>query len=121
MSTPNPFDVIIEKLEKLQTSVDDVITKQLAEKDEPERIYSEDFLTLPDLAAILKKPVGTVRGYVHSKGLPAKKMGKAYLIKRLEFNKWLAQWLAQNPKEEIVPSVGYAQMLEHRRKFGRKS
>lgn len=119
-TTINPFDVIIEKLDQLQICVNDVM-KQTEEKEQPQRVYSEDFLTLPEVAIILKKPVGTVRGYVHSKGMPAKKMGKAYLIKKLEFNKWLAQWLAENPKEEVVPSAGYTQMLEHRRKYARKS
>lgn len=118
MTLVNPFEVIIDKLDKLQSTVNDyALVKQ--KEETPSLNQENDFLNLPEIAVILKKPVGTVRGYVHSKGLPAKKMGKGYLINKLEFNKWLAQWLAENPKEEIVPSAGYNQMLEHRRKYGR--
>ena len=118
MHLENPFELIINKLDKLQTTVNDYVTVQ--QKDtKPVSGQENDFLTLPEIAIILKKPVGTVRGYVHSKGLPAKKMGKGYLINKPEFNKWLARWQAENPQDEIIPSAGYNKMLEHRRKYGR--
>ncbi|OJU22807.1 MAG: hypothetical protein BGN92_02805 [Sphingobacteriales bacterium 41-5] len=118
MTLQNPFEVILDKIDKLQSTVNDyALANQKAEKTP--RNQENGFLTLPEIAIILKKPLGTVRGYVHSKGLPAKKMGKGYLINKLEFNKWLARWQAENPQDEIIPSAGYTQMLDHRRKYGR--
>lgn len=117
MATLNPFDIIMDKLDKLQTTINDYVTVQQKEEKQPNT--ENDFLTLPDIAIILKKPIGTIRGYVHTKGLPARKMGKGYLINKLEFNKWLARWQAEHPQKAIIPSAGYTQMLEHRRKYAK--
>jgi excisionase family DNA binding protein len=45
-------------------------------------------LDLPEAARLLRKPVGTVRGYIHSRNLPATLVGKSYLIKYKELFEW---------------------------------
>lgn len=87
--TSNPFELIIDKLERLQTTVDimsvnaAVKNKQPSVPPDPNRI-----INLPEAAKILCKPVGTVRSYIHSKGLPAKLVGKSYLIRYSELMQW---------------------------------
>lgn len=120
MTTNNPFEIIFDKLEKIERS-QIIIANRLSEKEEEERKEQENknaFLTLPDVARILQKPVGTVRSYIHSRGLPAKRMGKGYLIYRNDLEKWLGEWMKQ--EKTCEENSAYSNMLEIRKRY-RKS
>jgi excisionase family DNA binding protein len=119
MSVVNPFDQINEKLDQIQKCMIAWFSKQEnIVQPQSDRTYSEDFLTLPEVAAILKKPIGTIRRYVHFRGLPAKRLGKPYLIKKQDLAVWLENWQLEKP-DNGVKKDGYAQMLEHRQRYSK--
>jgi hypothetical protein len=79
MQTSNPFDLILERLEQLQSTVNmlsDSTKKAATAKPDMERL-----LDLTEAAEIIRKPVGTMRYYIHHRNLPATKIGKNYLIR----------------------------------------
>lgn len=94
----NPFEQILDKLDRLQTSVDimsvntAIKNKKQTEPPDPNRI-----IDLPEAAKILCKPVGTVRSYIHSRGLPARLVGKSYLIKYSELMEWFEDFNSDEP------------------------
>lgn len=99
----------------MQLSVNDIseraqkeATKQTAD---PQRL-----LDLTEAAQIVRKPVGTVRHYIHQRSLPATKVGKSYLIKLDELLKWVDDF---NKKPETSESM-FDAMLENRKRY-RKS
>lgn len=119
MSVVNPFDQINEKLDQIQKCMIAWFSKQESPtKPQSDRTYSEDFLTLPEVAAILKKPIGTIRRYVHFRGLPAKRLGKPYLIKKQDLAAWLENWQREKP-HATTKKAGYTQMLEHRQRYSK--
>jgi hypothetical protein len=74
MQTANPFEVILSRLDDLQSSINSMSAREAKQntKTDPER--------LPDLtesAQIVRKPVGTVKHYIHHRSLPATKIGKS--------------------------------------------
>lgn len=127
MNSTNPFDILFNKLDKIEQS-QIIIANRLMEKVAAERKAQDKqstFLTLPDVAKILQKPVGTVRSYIHSRGLPAKRMGKSYLIHREELDKWLTQWMQQEENlkassENESDEDGYKRMLQIRKRYQKK-
>ena len=74
MQNNNPFELIFDKLDRLQTTVDIISVNAAAKnKRQPEPPTDPNrIINLPEAAKILCKPVATVRNYIHSKGLPAK-------------------------------------------------
>ncbi|HEU0227754.1 MAG TPA: helix-turn-helix domain-containing protein [Arachidicoccus soli] len=88
MQTSNPFELILDKLERLQTTVDIMSINAAVKKKQPVPLDPNRIIDLPEAAKILCKPVGTVRGYIHSRSLPAKLVGKSYLIKYSELMQW---------------------------------
>ncbi len=105
MQTNNPFELILNKLEQIQMTVDNISVnsrgQNLTETDDPDRI-----IDLPQAAKILCKPVGTIRGYIHSRSLPARLVGKSYLIKYQELIKWFENYQAAYETEsKKLPSV----------------
>lgn len=112
MQTTNPFDMIIERLEVLQSTVnllsDNAQRTTSAPKNDPERL-----LDLPEAAAIVRKPVGTVRYYIHHRNLPATKIGKSYLIKLRELLNWINQFDGvSNKKKDPIQA-----MIDHRKRY----
>jgi excisionase family DNA binding protein len=77
-------------------------------KTDPERL-----LDLTEAAQIVRKPVGTVRHYIHHRSLPATKIGKSYLIKLNELLSWVDEF---NKKPEAKKSV-VDMMLENRKRY----
>lgn len=118
MSVNNPFEQINERLDQIQKSLIAWFSKQENREKQPDRTYSADFLTLPEVAIILKKPIGTVRAYIHSRGLPAKRLGKPYLVRKDDFTEWLSEWQATETQNDL-PADGYSRMLEHRKKYSK--
>ena len=101
MQTTNPFEIILSRLDALQSSLDDLSDK--AEKGtakttaDPERL-----IDLVEAAQIVCKPVGTVRHYIHHRSLPATKIGKSYLIKLPELLQWVDNFQKKAPKETFT-------------------
>jgi hypothetical protein len=114
MQTNNPFELILNKLEQIQTTVDTISVnppgQNFSEPTDPDRI-----IDLPEAAKILCKPVGTVRGYIHSRNLPAKLVGKSYLIKYLELIKWFENYQTGNETESKKTAPG--KMMENRKRY----
>ncbi len=59
---------------------------------------SEELITAEEAAVILKLNVETVREYIRKKQLPAYRVGRGYLIKRSDIDKFLEQ--RRTDKEE---------------------
>lgn len=118
MSADNPFEQINERLDQIQKYLIAWFSKQENNDRQPDRTYSDDFLTLPEVAIILKKPIGTVRGYIHSRGLPAKRLGKPYLVRKDDFTQWLSEWQSAETEVDLTAD-GYSRMLEHRKKYSK--
>ncbi|MFT4156185.1 helix-turn-helix domain-containing protein [Parafilimonas sp.] len=102
MSVSNPFEQINERLDQIQKSLIAWFSKQENREKQPDRTYSADFLTLPEVAIILKKPIGTVRGYIHSRGLPAKRLGKPYLVRKDDFTEWHSKWQGVHNRDTMA-------------------
>ena len=114
MQTENPFELILNKLEQIERtliiSVDSLRQKNITEPSDPNRI-----INLPEAAKLLRKPVGTVRSYIHSRKLPATLVGKSYLIKYRE----LVEWFDSFQKSNQTTSSGIApdKMIENRKRY----
>lgn len=114
MHTVNPFELILSKLEQLQTTVD-IISINSPRQKQPEPVDPNRILDLPEAAKILRKPVGTVRGYIHSRNLPATLVGKSYLIKYCDLLKWFEDF--QNDSLPINKKTAPAKMMENRKRY----
>lgn len=114
MQTSNPFELILNKLEQIQTTVDIISvnspSQNLSTPADPDRI-----IDLPEAAKILCKPVGTVRGYIHSRNLPARLVGKSYLIIYKELIKWFENYQAAYETENKKTATG--KMMESRNRY----
>jgi excisionase family DNA binding protein len=112
MQTINPFDAILSKLDQLQTTIN-ILTENapkapLLPANDPQRL-----LDLSEAAEIVRKPIGTVRHYIHHRDLPATKVGKSYLVKLGE----LLQWVEDQKTAKQDPTD---RMIENRKRY-RKS
>ena len=95
MQTSNPFELIISRLDQLQVTVNSLADTN--HKQVPPEIFNpERLLDLPEAAQILRKPVGTVRHYIHSRNLPAMKVGKSYLIKLQALQDWVNEFVKKD-------------------------
>jgi len=114
MQTNNPFELILNKLEQIQTTVDTLSVNSVRQNPldptDPNRI-----IDLPEAAKILCKPVGTVRAYIHSRNLPGRLVGKSYLIKYQELMKWFENYQAGNETESKKTAPG--KMMENRKRY----
>ena len=109
----NPFEEIVSRLERLQTTVDLISVNQ--PKERPVRQENPHMLlNLRDVAAILKVPVNTARYYIEKKKLPAVKNGKAFKIKQSDFLEWLDNvFLKKEAEKEVeLPVIATARMRE---------
>lgn len=68
------------EVDKIQ--VRKIVQEMLAENDKFE------FLTIEDVAELLKTSVNSVRKMIHNKGLPMNKKAGCYRITMNEFKKW---------------------------------
>jgi excisionase family DNA binding protein len=114
MQTTNPFEIILSRLDELQVSINSISAKAARESTKPAN--PERLLDLTEAAQIVRKPVGTVRHYIHHRNLPATKIGKSYLIKLGELLSWVDEF---NKKPEIEDTP-FNRMLENRKRY-RKS
>ncbi|MDQ2862502.1 MAG: helix-turn-helix domain-containing protein [Bacteroidota bacterium] len=117
MQTNNPFELILNKLEQIQTTVDIISVNSPGQNPaptDPDRI-----IDLPEAAKILCKPVGTVRGYIHSRKLPARLVGKSYLIKYQELIKWFENYQAAYETESKKSATSL--MMENRKRYSKDS
>jgi len=114
MQTINPFELILSKLEQLQTTVD-IISINSPRQKPPEPVDPNRIIDLPEAAKILRKPVGTVRGYIHSRNLPATLVGKGYLIKYSELMNWFETF--QNNTRQESKKTAPDKMMESRKRY----
>lgn len=114
MQTTNPFELILSRLDVLQSSVNGISERTLKETKQttdPERL-----LDLTEAAQIVHRPVATIRHYIHHRSLPATKIGKSYLIKLHE----LLSWVNDFEKKGNTKDVFKDRMLQNRIRY-RKS
>jgi len=114
MQTNNPFDAILLRLEQLQTTLNKISDQTnkpfLAPMADQNRL-----IDLPEAAVIMRKPVGTVRHYIHHRNLPATKIGKSYLIKLSELMLWVEDFSkAGSSNPDLMQG-----MLENRKKYSK--
>ena len=102
MTIINPFDLIISKIDVLQACVNGLRENNkkpiVIQPEDPNRL-----LNLSEAANVLRKPVGTVRYYIHHRSLPAIKVGKGYVVKHSALIAWVDEFQT-NPDSQI--SVG---------------
>jgi len=115
MQTTNPFELIISRLDELQSTVNTISDRAQKETAKPPA-DSERLLDITEAAQIVRKPVRTVRHYIHHRNLPATKIGKSYLIKLNELLTWVDDFTKKDESVE-TPSD---RMLEIRKRY-RKS
>ena|ERR1017187_7211463 len=111
MQTINPFEVIMERLDQLQSTVNLIsitVQKNAAAKTDTERL-----LDLTEAAQIIRKPVGTMRYYIHHRSLPATKVGKSYLIRYSLLLEWVSEFDKQSEEVKQKPDP----MLENRKRY----
>jgi excisionase family DNA binding protein len=95
MQSSNPFDIILARLDQLQSTVN-TLSEHSQKTKETSTTNPDRLLDLPDASQMLRKPVGTVRYYIHHRNLPATKIGKSYLIKLSELLNWFDEFNKQN-------------------------
>lgn len=113
MQTNNLFEIILSRLDRLQFSVDTINVRTQKESlkpaPDPERL-----LDLVEAAQIVRKPVGTVRHYIHNRSLPATKIGKSYLVRFSELMKWVEEFRKANIQQDRLEG-----MRENRKRYGK--
>jgi len=101
MTIINPFDLIISKIDVLQACVNGLRENNkkpiVIKPEDPDRL-----LNLVEAANALRKPVGTVRYYIHHKSLPAIKVGKGYVVKHSALMAWVNEFQETTSKNPIV-------------------
>jgi excisionase family DNA binding protein len=99
MQTTNPFEIILSRLDELQLSINSMSAREAKQstKTDPERL-----LDLTEAAQMVRKPVGTVRHYIHHRSLPATKIGKSYLIKLSELLSWVDEFNKKPETEDLA-------------------
>ena len=118
MQTNNPFELILNKLEQIQTTVD-IISVSSPSQNLPTPTDPDRIIDLPEAAKILCKPVGTVRGYIHSRNLPARLVGKSYLIIYRELMKWFENYQAAYETQSKKTATNL--MMENRKRYRKNS
>jgi excisionase family DNA binding protein len=118
MPTENPFDVILLKLDHLQSTVNDLTTKVATKNDTKEIIDPNRLVDLPEAAKLVKKPVGTVRHYIHHRNLPAKRIGKSFIIKYSDLMAWIDTFNEDGQETAIDATKG---MLQNRKRYNKQS
>lgn len=114
MQTNNPFELILSRLDQLQSTVNSLADNN--QKPATREIFNpERLLDLTEAAQIVRKPVGTVRHYIHHRNLPAMKVGKSYLIKLQALLDWVNEFNKKETDKEAPDP-----MLENRKRY-RKS
>ncbi|MDN3657073.1 helix-turn-helix domain-containing protein [Ferruginibacter paludis] len=116
MQTNNPFDLILSRLDQLQTTVN-TLSEQSQQSVAAPYADPDRLLDLTEAAAIVRKPVGTVRHYIHHRNLPAIRIGKSYLIKLSELLHWVNRFkdAAETTPAELSP------MLANRKRYAKSS
>ncbi len=110
MQTSNPFELIMLRLDQLQLTVNTL--SDTSQKHSPTEILNpERLLDLPEVAQVLRKPVGTIRYYIHNRNLPAMKVGKCYLIKLQALHEWVNEFT----RKETVKDVSNPMQLNRKR------
>jgi excisionase family DNA binding protein len=109
----NPYELILNKLEQIERTI--IIWVNTPKPERPESADPNRMLNLPEAAKLLRKPVGTVRGYIHTRNLPATLVGKSYLIKYKELLDWFQSM--QVKKEDSPPGTASVKMIEGRRRY----
>ena len=118
MQTNNPFELILDKLEQIQTIVDIMSVNVAVKRKEPELQDPNRIIDLPEAAKLLRKPVGTVRSYIHSRNLPATLVGKSYLIKYNELMQWFEDFQSEAKTEAGHASpIAPPAMLQNRERY----
>ena len=73
----NPFETIEERLNKIETLLYEI-------KELPDKEKQSENLNVKEAAEILKVSEQSIHNYIKKGFLPAKKIGRAYLIKRVD-------------------------------------
>ena len=116
MQTNNPFDLILSMLDQLQTTVNTL--SENAQKSSAIPATNPDrLLDLSEAAEVMRKPVGTVRHYIHHRQLPAIRVGKSYLIKLNE----LLDWVNRFKEADVKEPAGLSPMLANRKRYAKSS
>jgi len=111
MQTNNPFELILSKLDVLQTTVNG-LAENRQKSDSPSHSSPEQLLDLAEAARIVRRPVGTIRYYIHHRSLPATKIGKGYLVKLGELLAWVEEFARTDSKPDAM-----GRMLENRKRY----
>ena len=99
MQTSNPFELILSRLDQLQLTVN-TLADTSQKPTTTESFNPERLLDLTEAAEIVRKPVGTVRHYIHHRNLPAMKVGKSYLIKLEALLEWVNEFNKKEPLKD---------------------
>ena len=114
MQTINPFDLILSRLEQLQSAIN--VLSENADKSPTLATPDKDrLLDLAEAAEVVRKPIGTVRHYIHHRNLPAIKIGKSYLIKLEELLVWVNGFQDKKAPEE----TSMDKMLANRKRYAK--
>ena len=114
MQTINPFELILSRLDQLQSTVN-TLADNNHKPGTTDLVNPERLLDLTEAAQVMRKPVGTVRYYIHHRNLPAMKVGKSYLIKLQALLDWVNEFTRKEPVKDVPDP-----MLQNRKRY-RKS
>lgn len=115
MQNTNPFDLILSRLDQLQSTMNvlsSTAQKQTFTVPAPDK---NRLLDLAEAAEVVRKPIGTIRHYIHHRNLPAIKIGKSYLIKLDELLVWVNGF--QDKKEPEETSMD--KMMASRKRYAK--
>jgi len=101
MQTNNPFELILSKLDQLQSTVNG-LAEQPSTGPTPSLANPDRLLDLAEAAEVVRRPIGTVRYYIHHRNLPAIKVGKGYLVKLGELLAWVDEFSREECKDGPV-------------------
>ena len=72
----NPFELILERLDRIEKAIEKIKLNYKSENLEP-----EEFIDIEEASKILKMPKPSIYGRVHRKQIPVYKRGRLYFKK----------------------------------------
>jgi excisionase family DNA binding protein len=91
----NPFELIIDRLDKIEKSIESLkSSNNLLEKE------NDIFFSIDELSEYLKISKSSIYGFVHRKKIPYYKFSRSLNFKKTEIDLWI-----NSKKTEIKPDI----------------
>lgn len=103
----NPFELILEKLDRIEKSIEELKTQQGENRVEIKKMYS-----VTEIAQHLQLSVPTIYGLVHKRKIPFYKTGKKLYFMKSEIDNWITNSRSKTISE--IDQTADEYIMKHR-------